>query len=244
MSNGPDDLDSDSLQIEPPTADRVARRALVLCCLGVRAFAENEPDRTAAERMRAAVLEQLGENGLAAEVEPEERAFLEAALGAPARQRVVDCSWRVEGAAVLAWALGRADLPRHDEPLDPAEIFAWLDFAPHSRSNLVASACLRPREEIERGANRAFSLHWRLRDFHLSRGALDFAKFAREAWFGPLEIGGLALAEGDLAVGGVALMKADPQQVHRATSLARERHHAHNWLCGDAELYSDVDTST
>jgi hypothetical protein len=49
---------------------------------------------------------------------------------------------------------------------------------------------------------------------------------------------------GDLAIGDRPITEADPAEVRRCQSIAMERHQAANWLLGDAEIYSEADTST
>lgn len=73
---------------------------------------------------------------------------------------------------------------------------------------------------------------------------MDFVAFARTAWFGPLNIEGIALAESDLSVGGVPIARAAADAIRTASSIAIERHKAFNWLLGYDEIYSEVDTST
>jgi hypothetical protein len=109
---------------------------------------------------------------------------------------------------------------------------------------LLASPVLRPREEIEALRGRLFALHWRLRDYFVRPVRMDFAAFARTAPFGPLDITGLPLAKGDLALGGKAIDQADPGVFADAHSAAQERHLAVNWLYEGPRRYSEADTST
>ena len=44
-------------------------------------------------------------------------------------------------------------------------------------------------------------LHWRLRDFTLRPQALDFQAFARDCWFGPLDINPFRLVDDSVGVG-------------------------------------------
>lgn len=73
---------------------------------------------------------------------------------------------------------------------------------------------------------------------------MDFDAFARTAWFGPLNIDGIALANSDLSIGGVSIAQAPEDQIRMATSTAMERHRAFNWLLGYDAIYSEVDIST
>jgi len=59
---------------------------------------------------------------------------------------------------------------------------------------------------------------------------MDFRTFARESWFGPLDISLARLAEDDLAIGPTPIAKAPEEEFHKALSIANERHRAINWL--------------
>ena len=73
---------------------------------------------------------------------------------------------------------------------------------------------------------------------------MDFAKFGREAWFGPFDIGLFRLAKGDLALGSYPISEAPPDLFSRTQSAAMERHLASNWLTYGGKVYSETDTST
>ncbi|MEM7248773.1 MAG: DUF4272 domain-containing protein [Acidobacteriota bacterium] len=233
--------DADSDELTPPTAERVQRRALALSAMVCRGFLEQDAGAQEAEAFRGRLLDWLRQHGVADELEPSELAFLDAELGSADPQAVVNATWRAEGVGVLAWALGRFELTPHDVPLDPkaaADAVGFLAEAIEPEPRLRASDELTTQSEI------LFATHWRIRDHSLNRGSLDFAEFARTCWFGPLVITGLPLAEGDLAVGGRSIAKAEPQQVGFCLSMALERHQAIRWVLGWSELYSEIDTST
>jgi hypothetical protein len=158
-------------------------------------------------------------------------------------QAVVDASWRAEGMAVLAWALGTADLPAHDELVQPGTVADGLGFL-GDEVPLLEAPRLRLPSELERMQRRLLGLHWRLRDYQLFPRALDLRALAAKCWFGSFDLDGIALCDGDLAIGGVPISLADADQVTQVTSIARERHQAINWLCGDCRRYSHVGTST
>jgi hypothetical protein len=245
--------EDDEDEIDPPTAERVARRALALAALTARAVLEQDaraPD--AAERHRE-LLEWVREMGIEDELEgpspwrskPHERSIFESPLGGMDPQAHVDSMWRSEGLAVLAWALGLYELPPHDEPADVDELWNALGLLDGEEARaLLASPVLRPREEIGALRARLFALHWRLRDYTLRPQRMDFAEFARTSWFGPLDITGVALAEGDLSVRGTPIDQADPAFLGALHSAAQERHVAANWLYEGPERYSETDAST
>jgi hypothetical protein len=227
----------------PPSARRVARRALVLAAVAQRAFEEYTPAEVSPEP-GPALVRWLESRGVAPELERAERRLVEAPRGTLAQRQVVEGSWRSEGLAVLAWALGVGELPAHDETVAAGVLMRRLGLLGEGTPAVLTSPTLRPLEELQRMERRLFVLHWRLRDFGLKPRAMDFAEFARTAWFGPFDITGIALAEKDLALGGLPISKAPPEQVGECQSIAMERHQAINWLLGRHPVYSLVDTPT
>lgn len=231
----------DDDELMPPTADRVARRALCLSAVIARGFLESDAPSDA-EQHRAGLLSWLEEHDLLDELEPEERALLEAPMGSLALQAVVDATWRSEGLAVLGWALGLADLPAHDEMVDVAALTSDLGFL--DDASVLDAPSLRPLAQREWMSGRLLGLHWRLRDFSLRPQPMDFRAFAAQCWFGSFDLEGVALAGDDLAIAGEPIAQADEDARGVAHSIAMERHQAINWLMGRGSIYSAVDTST
>jgi hypothetical protein len=242
---GDESEDDDEPAPEPPSAERVARRALALAAVTARAMMEYEASSDGAPHWHRKLLGWVGEIGIGDELEPAERAVLDAPPGALDPQTHASSTWRLEGLAVLAWALGRFDLPRYDEQVEPNPLWESLGLLGVEEARaLMASATLRPREEIGALRGRLFAVHWRLRDYSIRPQAMDFAEFARTCWFGPLDITGLALADGDVALQGERLDRADPEALTGTSSIAHERHLALNWLCEGPALYSDASVAT
>jgi hypothetical protein len=229
----------------PPSAHRVARRALALTALTVRAILEQDAENPSALATLRDVLEWSEALNLADELEPEEAEIVALPLGALPPQGQIEATWRLEGLVVLAWALERYPLPAHDALVELSPLWQSLGLLDVERANaLVANAQLRSREEIHRLRQRLFALNWRLREFRIRRKAIDFAAFAQTAWFGPLDLGDLPLVENDLAVGGVRLDQADEDLLGSTQSATHERHHASNWLWEGPERYSEVIVAT
>ena len=63
--------------------------------------------------------------------------------------------------------------------------------------------------------------------------------FAAEEDFGWAQI-----VDGDIAFDGVPVSQLPSQRISELASLSLERHKAVNWLHGDHELYSEIQTST
>lgn len=230
--------------LQPPSALRVARRALVLCAVVCRASLEQEPSTKRAGELQERLLAWLEANDLTGELEEHERDLIEAPVGSLPRQRAIDASWRSEGLAVLGWALGGYDLPPHDEQADPQEIAQALGFLEEDPARGLEEPRLRDDAELERLARRLMCLHWRLREFTSRPGSLDLLATAGVAFTGAVDLEGVALLAGDLALRGAPISDCEADVVTECASIAFERHQAINWLAGHHDVYSEVDTST
>jgi hypothetical protein len=243
-SGNDSDDDADDVEPEPPAPRRVAQRALVLAALSCRSGIDVDAGNADAEAFRRNVVAWLASVGALAEAEPAERRLLEARLGTLDERHIVDAGWRAEGLAVLAWGLGRSELPSYQEMVDPRKVADALGFMEPAGETLLATATLRSHDEIEALAQRLFAVHWRLREFSLRPVAMDFVSTARTAWFGPLDVTGLELASGDLAIDGRPLSAVPEHRWRQCLSIAQERHQAANWLCGHESVYSEVSADT
>jgi hypothetical protein len=170
--------------------------------------------------------------------------LLSAPLGTLSERQVIDGSWRGEGLGVLAWALGRYELPSYQQAISSPDAADTIGFLTPEAAELIESAVLREPEELELLAERLLALHWRLRQFSIRPEYMDFGSFARTAYFGPLDVEGLELVRGDLAIDGRPLMDVGEARWRECLSIALERQQAANWLCGQEALYSDVTCDT
>jgi hypothetical protein len=232
-------------QIDPPSPQRVARRALALAAVAGRALLEL-PDSGGDESFRPRLIQWVDTVGVRDELEPDEEKLLQQPLGVPSQQEAVNATWRLEGLAVLAWALGRFELPRHDQQVDAGQLMpaiCLLDAA--GAKGLLADARLRTIEELKAMSDRLLAIHWRLRQFRADGGEpiADWPSEAKNAWF-PLNLAGIPLIDGDLALGDAAIADASEDLFQLASSIAQERHQAINWLAGDSAVYSETDTPT
>lgn len=230
-------------ELVPPTLDRVIRRAFCLSALVCRSFID-QPDDEQCISLQLRIKPWLQEVDAESELELWEADALNSQLGTLDSQTRTNASWASEGLVVLAWALGLCDLPPHDQCVDPQELTCDLDFLQPSAVELFKESESRGSDDIRQEERRTFAVHWRLRQFSLVRESMNFAEFAKTAWFGPLDINGIELLEDDLAIQGQPISKATADSVRMAFSIAMERHKAFNWLLGYDETYSEVDTST
>lgn len=231
-------------ELIPPTPERVAKRAVVMSAVIYRAFMEAYPDEPEVKTECQNILHWLEQLRVLDELEVKEKEILSTPLGQLPSRQAINSTWRSEGLVVLAWALNCFDLPAYDELVDPQAVVNSLHFLNSGAAELLASPNLRATNELEQYAERMFALHWRLREYHLHPGKLDFQKFAQEAWFGPLDVSGLRFIDQDLAIGQNEISQTSDEDFRQCMSITSERHQAANWLVGDDQTYSEVDTGT
>jgi hypothetical protein len=230
----------------PPTPERVARRALALTAVAARATLElDAPELDSPDTHRQRLLEWVESLEIGDELEPEEWKVLQRPVGKLEQQDFVNAMWRVEGLAVLAWALGRRELPQDDELVIPPDLYQAMGiFDAESGRELLRSPALRSAEELAAMQTHLMILHWRLRDYSLRPQGMNFVAFSKSCWFGSFDISRFRIINNDLAIGGVAIDDAGDDERSRVNSLAMERHLAINWLMGYSSIYSETDTST
>lgn len=139
-------VEDEDLFVEPPGAEAVARRAAILAAVVARGLIEADESLSDGAAAIADDLAYFDELGLAADAEPDEEALVRAPYGTLADQAVIDATWRAEGVAVLAWALGRLDeLPPIDETVDLALLAerVELPWASAADAMLLRSPALR-----------------------------------------------------------------------------------------------------
>lgn len=235
----------------PPTPIRVARRAIALMAVTARAVIEREVKlgRLAGgpvAEMNARLVAWVAGLGIDGEFEPAERAVLAAPPGSLTDQQYFDAMWRVEGLEVLAWALGHSTPPRYDELSNVDDVWAALGFLDPDRvAEVLSRPALRPRAELEAFRGRTLGYLWRLRQhLHVDPNPIDFRAFAADCWFGPFDVSGFELIDGDLSLRGERLDKVPEEAFADAASIAQERHLAATWLCRGPTTYSETDVST
>src|SRR3954465_6747833 len=95
---------SDGEQLTPPSAARVAARALALATVTSRAQLECDEDAEEAEFRRGHLCGWFDHLGIAEELEENESALLRAPVGRLDRQSTTEATWRSEGLLVLGWS--------------------------------------------------------------------------------------------------------------------------------------------
>jgi hypothetical protein len=235
----------------PPSADRVARRAVALMGVTGRAvverdFRSGEMSAEEAADVLTRLRNWIGRLGVEDELEPAEQQLLQAEPGKLTDRQMFDAGWRIEGLAVLAWALGRAPLPRYDELVNIDDVWGSVGFLrPDAAETLLKGATLRPVEELQAYRKQMLGLHWRLRDFRQVKAKrMNFRAFAANCWFGSFDVSLFELIDDELALRGHRLNEAPADILGAASGIALERHLAINWLCYGPAVYSKTYVGT
>jgi hypothetical protein len=231
-----------------PSADRVAQRALVLVALAMRGLLDqnaNTSQERHADVLRARLITWLETwPELAGEAEPAELMLLGTPIGKGREQTMAEAIWRAEGATVLLWALGAREQLVHDVQQHPYEMAHDCGVLDEKRPVLLENPRLRPEAELQRQRRRLLAIHWRLVEQTLRPGPVAFLTLPDCGFSGAVDLAGIAVADGDLAIGGHPVSSADPMRVAIAAAIAGERHQAANWLVGVHPTYSRVVTPT
>ncbi len=235
---------------EPPAAERVARRALVLLALGARGFMDTAASDGPKERAYAA----RHCDGLRAwlvdrpevsyEMEECEVRLVNRELGGLPREDAFDAVDQAEGAQVLLWALGRRELPSFTESHHPQKAAEAHGVQGSKRPELLRQPTMRSAKEVAAARRLFLAVYWRLvghRSFPSRPYDLRAKARARESSF---DIGRIPLVDGDLALAGVPIAEAPREVTEEAERIAREHYRAANWLLGCHPRYHLVATPT
>lgn len=227
----------------PPSAERVARRLVVLTACAVRGCMDRGEldDVTRADQER--LPQWLEALGLRDECEGSEWTAIMTPLGQLPEQTTINLIWRVEGAVCLLWALRKIALPPYDNYIRLDSICPRIVFNEEA-SRLLAAPRLRAQGELEHMADLYLMLHWRLREYRLRPQPLDFAAFTRNCQWAMMPIESVDVIDNDLALRGQPISEVSNEVIHECLSCAQERHQAANWLLGQEPVYSEVTTDT
>jgi hypothetical protein len=231
-------------QPPPPAPVDVAWRALVLSGVVCRACLEGYTDEEYKQQTAGFIREWFDELGLWPYLEPDEGEIIRAPFGALPHQLGVDGTWFVEGLAILAWALRRADFPPHDQKVDPIAVTNALDFLDPGAARLLRSPTLRPPAELAAAREWFYDIHCTLRQFLFYQGdghlADGIGQYVNRLGLDPDAV----LFEGGLAIDGGPLARAGRERLEVWEWAIRERHRAAIWLRGEYALYTELPVDT
>ncbi|HIP47338.1 MAG TPA: DUF4272 domain-containing protein [Campylobacterales bacterium] len=151
-------------KIIAPSAERVAKRAMVLSALVCRGFIEVESPADV-EELRASLLPWLDMLGAREEMEKDELIALTAPLGGLDAQAQINLAWAVEGLAVLAWAMQRYELHADDTLAEPQSITNTMIFLHESAKALVDEPTLRESKELQAMKEQCYTKQCQIKEF-------------------------------------------------------------------------------
>lgn len=141
-------------------------------------------------------------------------------------------SCQSEGMAVLAWALGCAELPAVHVECQPMDITNGMGFLGERSETPLHFPQMREWAQIKTWANTYVTLHWRLREFSLRPITIDFVDYVSKGKWASLPLEHLEIQDKDLAIGGVRLDKLESHVFRRSLGITHERHTAFNLVAG------------
>lgn len=225
-----------------PPAQRVARRALALCAVACRSQLEPHAGDAEARAIHESVRAWLAAAGVDGEMEDEERRIVATPLGQLSREDAAEAGWRGEGAATLAWGLGRWPLPAIDATVDAADVAMRLDWLGDDPLAFCESARLRARTDVVQLAEMLEVAQWRLDRALGGAPAVSLRNFDAGTFSWPRDVEPLAFGDdGDLAIGGQPLAAAAEHAQRLTRRIVVERRRAVNWLAGQNPVYSAIE---
>lgn len=222
-----------------PSIARVKGRLVALVAVAARALTEY--DGLDVDEAREGITVWVRSVAMDAELEGDEEAILLSPPGSLDEDVLDMCTWRIEGAAVLAWSLRLIDrLPPHDEAVDPTRISTVLRFPDAlSTQAILRSVTQRQIPALERETERHDAIDRRLCRFLATGQALDLGSNVTAASGSAGRFDEATLVGNDLGIGGLPIAEADPDDVQLALRLTEERLTALHWL-RNGGLYSDI----
>jgi hypothetical protein len=213
-----------------------------LTCRGFIEKGANDPEAVALQKRLIGWLQRIGLYDL---MEPLEDKIINAPLGTLPRETADRTTWTAEGLAVLAWALGHGDLPKHDAQVDLYALTDSLAFLNDSAGDLIAGATLLGQHELRAYRELLYAVHCRLRDFLRNHQKEDFTTWIEQEWLDLLKLSRAQLiAGGDLAIDGKPISGAEGNRVRTTEWAVCEQHRGIIWLIGEYTIYSKTPVDT
>lgn len=220
-----------------PAPARIHRRFLLLTAIACRSELSPHADDPAARTIDRQVCDWLDAQGLFAEAEPADTRWLKAPL---TKLEPLAGLVAAEGAAVLAWALGRARLGALHQPTDIHHVAASMGWLEEDFAAQAATLHWRPRTDWLRLAELLDVAHFALGE---AGASVSLTHFAQERLRPPPDVEPLPIdLEGGLTLGGWA-RSVDERSDERASIQWRlaARRQALGWVLGQSADYSSAE---
>ena len=161
-----------------------------------------------------------------------EQRFVNAPFGTLKQQQRAEASWLTERMAVLAWALGIAELPPFYHLVHAPKVSTTLGIFQPGAKERVAKAKLRHPDDVVMAAKTYSALYWRLSEHIKDPNPIDFYNRMLDPENHHLTVDGLQFHEGDLAINGVPLNQLPEEKLGLTCSIVFQRYKELRWLLG------------
>lgn len=200
--------------------------------MAFRGMVDHEQNPNAA-KMAGRIPEIFNENWMELVVpDATELRFINAPFGSLLPAQRAEASWLIERMAVLAWAVGAAELPPFFRQINGAKVSKTLGIFQAEAKERVEAAHLRSPDEIVMGAETYAALQWRLSEHARNPGHVDLYQKVKDPESEHLTVEGLEFIEGDLAIEGVPLSTVQQEKLGLTFSIVYQRFKGFRWLLG------------
>jgi hypothetical protein len=235
-----------------PSAEAVGWRALSVVAVLFRDNLERElvgesRPRGVLDQLHTLLMNWIDREQVKAHLSAREAAMLAPPLGAWDERAISAVSWAVEGAGTLLWAVQAVPgIPPYDQMFELESVIPDMNVFQDPRPFLERLQ-LRAADEIERARDVAEVWHWRARTHELQKrsGLAPAPQNLQNALNRAIGAGAFAAAQSyDFPAFDKPYRELDVDELGFCSTLARERHHALNWLSGRSADWDDLRADT
>jgi hypothetical protein len=230
----------------PPSV--VATRALAMAAVVCRGSIDHGRGNNDAEALHAELVEWVATSQLGNQISMDELGMIKAELGTLSEQQIISTTWAVEGLALLAWALKRAEFPAIGAKVNPFSVTDSVGLLSPDVQDLLDSASVQDSETLRACREFHYAVHSRvrtmLRESSVSPDS-SFAKWIDPGWITTLGLSTSAvISDDELLVRGKPISVLKESELREANWILAERHRASIWLCNPQISYGSVTADT
>lgn len=200
-----------------------------MACRGMIDGDQHPKAQATAERIRE-IFRQSWLDGLI--LDAAEQRFINAPFGVLNHLNRSEASWLIERMAVLAWALGVAELPNYYTKVNPNAVGQSLGMFRNDHAERIANATIRETCEITMRGDLYHVLAWRLSEFRKEKKTIDLETKLTAKDSAHLIVDGIYFIDRDLAVNEHALAELNDADFDQTAALVHYRYKEFRWLFG------------
>jgi Domain of unknown function (DUF4272) len=212
---------------------QVAKRALILGTISFRSSLEVTPHPRVVE-ISGRLFPWLNEVGCGDHLDPIERDLLATPFGKLSDSQRMDAKWAGEGAAFFCWMLNLGEELEEAAPSNPSKLPTLLAILKPQAKEIVESATLRNRKEIEDTCRRFVLIRSLLQESRVDAPASDII---RRVHTQKLDDVGFSVTADAIKQAVDAVGRMTPRDRADAAGMYFVRHHAALWFLSDRKNY-------